>query len=89
MTNLNLKNKTALITGASGSIGGSIAKKLSSLGANVIITGRNKKKIDELKKKLKPNNLAIIADLSKDTEIENLSEKSIKQLSKLDIIINI
>jgi len=88
MTNLNLKNKTALITGASGSIGGSIAKKLSSLGANVIITGRNKKKIDELKKKLKPNNLAIIADLSKDTEIENLSEKSIKKFNSVDILIN-
>ena len=88
MTNLNLKNKTALITGASGSIGGSIAKKLSSLGANVIITGTNKKKIDELKKKLKPNNLAIIADLSKDTEIENLSEKSIKKFNSVDILIN-
>ena len=88
MTNLNLKNKTALITGASGSIGGSIAKKLSSLGANVIITGTNKKKIDELKKKLKPNNLAIIADLSKDTEIENLCEKSIKKFNSVDILIN-
>jgi len=88
MTNLNLKKKTALITGASGSIGGSIAKKLSSLGANVIITGTNKKKIDELKKKLKPNNLAIIADLSKDMEIENLCEKSIKKFNSVDILIN-
>ena len=51
MTDLRLKNKTALVTGASGAIGGSIAKKLSSLGANVILTGTNKKKIDYLKKK--------------------------------------
>ena len=42
MTNLILKNKTALITGASGAIGSSIAKKLSSLGANLVITGTNK-----------------------------------------------
>ena len=32
MTNLTLKNKTALITGASGSIGSAISKKLSKLG---------------------------------------------------------
>ena len=53
MTNLILKNKTALITGASGAIGSSIAKKLSSLGANLVITGTNKKKIDDLKKKIR------------------------------------
>ena len=49
MTDLRLKNKTALVTGASGAIGGSIVKKLSLLGANVILTGTNKKKIDDLK----------------------------------------
>ncbi len=84
----NLKNKTALITGASGSIGGSVAKKLSLLGANVIITGTNKEKIDDLKKKLKPNNLAITANLSKDAEIENLYEKSIKKFKSVDVLIN-
>ena len=50
MADLILKNKNALITGASGAIGGSIAKKLSILGANIIFTGTNKKKIDDLKK---------------------------------------
>ena len=45
MADLTLKNKNALITGASGAIGGSIAKKLLLLGANVIITGTNKKKL--------------------------------------------
>ena len=84
----NLKNKTALITCASGSIGGSVAKKLSLLGANVIITGTNKEKIDDLKKKLKPNNLAITANLSKDAEIENLYEKSIKKFKSVDVLIN-
>ena len=40
-----LKNKTALVTGASGAIGSSIVEKLSFLGANIIATGTNKKKL--------------------------------------------
>ena len=88
MTDLKLKNKTALVTGASGAIGGSIAKKLSSLGANVIITGTNKKKINDLKKKLGPNCLSFIANLSKDKEIDDLYEQSIKKFQSIDILIN-
>jgi len=83
---INLKNKTALVTGASGAIGGSIAKKLSSLGANVILTGTNKKKIDDLKKKLGSNCLGLIADLSKDKEIGYLFEQSIKKFKSVDIL---
>ena len=75
-----LKNKTALITGASGAIGGSIAKKLSSLGANIIATGTNKKKVDSLTKDLKTKSESIIADLSKDDEINNVSRNNIEEL---------
>ena len=88
MSDLKLKNKTALVTGASGAIGGSIAKKLSSLGANVIITGTNKKKIDDLKKKIGQNCLSLIANLSKDKEIDDLYEQSIKKFKSIDILIN-
>ena len=85
---INLKNKTALVTGATGAIGGSIAKKLLLLGANVIITGTNKKKIDDLRKELGPKSLGLIADLSKDKEIEDLYDQSIKKFKSIDILIN-
>ena len=88
MTNLTLKNKTALITGASGSIGSAISKKLSNLGCNTIITGTNKKKIDNLKENLNSNSLALIADLSKDKEIDNLYNQSIKKFKNIDILVN-
>ena len=88
MTNLILKNKTALITGASGAIGSSIAKKLSSLGANLVITGTNKIKIDDLKKKLGPNCEGLIADLSKTEDIQNLYNQSIKKFKSIDILVN-
>ena len=88
MADLTLKNKNALITGASGAIGGSIAKKLSTLGANIIFTGTNKKKIDDLKKKLGPNSLVLCADLSKDEEIDNLYNEAIKRFKSVDILVN-
>ena len=72
MVNKNLKNKTALVTGATGAIGGAITKKLLSLGANLIVTGTNKKKVDNLQKELPKNCLGIVADLSKDDDIDNL-----------------
>ena len=88
MADLTLKNKTALITGASGAIGGAIANKLSSLGANVILTDKIKEKIDDLEKKLGPNSLGLIADLSKDEEIDNLYNESIKKFKSIDILVN-
>ena len=88
MADLSLKNKTALVTGATGAIGGSIAKKLLLLGANLIITGTNKKKIDDLRKELGPKSLSLIADLSKDKEIEDLYDQSIKKFKSIDILIN-
>jgi len=88
MADLSLKNKTALVTGSTGAIGGSIAKKLLLLGANVIITGTNKKKIDDLRKELGPKSLSLIADLSKDKEIEDLYDQSIKKFKSIDILIN-
>ncbi|MBP9702725.1 SDR family oxidoreductase [Candidatus Woesebacteria bacterium] len=42
---MNLKNKTILITGATGGIGSVLAQKLSDLGANVITIGRDQKKV--------------------------------------------
>ena len=88
MANLNLKNKSALVTGASGAIGESIAKKLYSLGANVIVTGTNKKKVMDLEKKLGSKSLGVVADLSNDDDINNLYSSSIKKFKSVDILVN-
>ena len=47
----NLKNKNALITGATGGIGESIAKMLYQQGANICISGTNQNKLENLNKK--------------------------------------
>lgn len=81
MTNLN--GKTALITGASGSIGRAITKKLHGLGAHVFISGSNEEKLVELGKELenyytiKPCNLSDI----------KAAEQLIAGIEKLDILV--
>ena len=44
---MQLKDKTALVTGSTAGIGLEIARKLAVEGAKVIVAGRNQKKLDE------------------------------------------
>ena len=46
---LNLNNKTALITGASKGIGKAIAESMANEGCNLILTARSTDKLNELK----------------------------------------
>ena len=50
---MSLKNKKVLITGATGGIGGSLVKRFLSLNADVLATGTNSDKLENLKKILK------------------------------------
>jgi 3-oxoacyl-[acyl-carrier protein] reductase len=81
MTNLN--GKTALITGASGSIGRSITKKLHGLGAHVFISGSNEEKLVELGKELENNYTIKPCNLSDIKAAEQL----IADIEKLDILV--
>lgn len=52
---LNLKNKIALITGASKGIGAAIAKTFAAEGVNLYLTARNNKQLETLKIELQKN----------------------------------
>ena len=49
---LNLNNKTALITGASKGIGKAIAESMANEGCNLILTARSSDKLNDLKANL-------------------------------------
>ena len=53
LININLKGKTAVVTGATKGIGRAAAIALHQVGANIIALGRNDKELTSLKKKLK------------------------------------
>lgn len=76
----------ALITGASSGIGMDMAKYLSSLGYDLILVARNKKKLEELKKEMNTDVIIYNTDLS----IMDNVYKLYKDTSKydIDILIN-
>ena len=80
----SLESKTILVTGASSGIGQAIAIACSKMGASVIITGRSQSKLENtLKLMSSGNHLILIADLTKDSDIIQLTNN----LPKLDGVV--
>jgi len=84
---INLKNKKVLITGATGGIGYSLVQKFSSLQSNILATGTNMDKLNNLKTQF-PNIHIKQFKLNEHSKIENFIEEAIKDLGGLEILIN-
>jgi 3-oxoacyl-[acyl-carrier protein] reductase len=84
----NLTGKTALVTGATGGIGGAIAAALHAQGATVAITGRNEAKLNELAAQLKDRVHVIPADLSSSAAIDALVKTAEEKMGQVDILVN-
>ncbi len=82
------KNQIALVTGASGGIGGAIATELIKQGATVYLTGRNEEKLANLSGKLGPGTIAHTFDLTRDETIDELTEAIKTRFGRLDILVN-
>lgn len=80
----SLKDKVALITGATGGIGIGIAKQMQSAGATVVVTGRNESKLNEFSDKF----IKIIADISTKQGCKDLMAQTIEKAGKIDILVN-
>ena len=81
----DLKNKVVLITGATGGIGGEIARQMKNAGATVVVSGRNSEK---LKNDFNNDFIKIVADLSADDACEKLVNDTIEKAGHIDILIN-
>jgi len=84
---INFKNKKILITGATGGIGTYLVKKFLSLDGNVIATGTNEKKLENLKNEF-PNINTIQFDLSNHSEIESFVDNAFSKLNGIDVLVN-
>ena len=84
---INLKNKTALVTGAGKGIGKACAIALAEAGADVIIISRTQKDLDSVAKiikKFRSKCTSYVCDVTNYNQIKNIISKQ----KKIDILVN-
>ena len=81
---VNLKGKTAVITGGNSGMGYATARKFKELGANVIITGRNPEALDKAATELGVN--AILADQANLGDLDQMVAQVKEQFGDIDVL---
>jgi 3-oxoacyl-[acyl-carrier protein] reductase len=85
----DLTGMTALVTGASGGLGSSIAKALSDQGARLALSGSNEAKLEAFAQDLGGDHVALVCDLSNAEQVDQLVPRAVEALGgKLDILVN-
>ncbi|MHB9878645.1 3-oxoacyl-[acyl-carrier-protein] reductase [Pacificimonas sp. ICDLI1SI03] len=84
----DLSGRRALVTGASGGIGSSIARALAAQGAVIAISGTNEDKLAALAKDLGGDVHQLPCDLSDAAAVDGLVGRAVEAMGGLDILVN-
>lgn len=89
---MRLEDKIALITGATGSIGNSIARLFAKEGASLILLGRNQNKLkslsNDLTNKYDIEVFSIKTDITSEEEVQAAVNLSINKFDRIDVLVN-
>lgn len=91
MNLFNLKGRVAVVTGGNGGIGLGMAKGMASIGASIVVAGRNADKAADAVKQLQAMGAEatfIPVDVSEDKSCADLIAASAAHFGRLDILIN-
>ncbi len=86
---MDLKGKTALITGGGTGLGTAITKRFIKDGARVCISGRRREKLEQVAKTLPKGSIAICpGDVTKEADVKRMVEKTLEFNGKIDVLVN-
>lgn len=87
----NWQNKTAVVTGASGGIGGAIAEKAVTLGMNVVLADINRAGLESVQRDLEARGgeaLSVETDVSRLADVEALANAAYDRFGAVHLVFN-
>ena len=87
----SLEGKTAIVTGGSKGLGEAIALSMADAGANVVITGRDEESLGKVEAAVKAKGvkcLPMVADVLKTDDIKAMTDKTLAEFGKIDVLVN-
>ncbi len=88
---MELNNKVAIVTGASGGIGREIVVQLAQRGVSIALAGRNRERLSNLQAELEPygnKTIIVVGDLTKEEARQALVRQAEKILGPVELLIN-
>lgn len=87
---MRLKNKIAIITGASSDIGTDLSKRFVEEGATVIMLGRNIQALEKARSSIKnkDSTVSMACDITDDSQIISIVEQVVEKYGRIDILVN-
>jgi NAD(P)-dependent dehydrogenase (short-subunit alcohol dehydrogenase family) len=85
---MRLNKKVAIITGGGSGIGKAIAMAFVREGAQVVIAGRDSKKLALAAEEIGANCLAIAADVSQAHDVQKLVNAAVEKFKRVDVLVN-
>ena len=89
---MRLKDKVAIVTGGAGGIGSATVRALAREGAQVVIGdvfAEGAEKLASEIRKTGSRGLTVTVDISKQDEVEQMVKKTIGELGRVDILVNV
>ncbi len=83
-----LKDKVAIVTGASRGIGRSIAEVFVREGAKVVIAGRKQETLDQVAREIGPAVKPVACHVGRADQIQNLVDSTTREFGRIDVLVN-
>jgi gluconate 5-dehydrogenase len=91
VSEFELKDKIAIVTGGAGGIGTRIALEYAKSGAHVVVASRNQEKLEKVATKIKAlgrESLAIATDVCVPEQVDNMVKQTVDRFGHIDILVN-